>query len=163
MDLGRAIDDQIKLELAFIQIMKQEFQRIREALDECVRRHPTDDAVAEVKESVDTILNTPPPVPVTPEPVTPEPVTPEPATPVPAPVTPVSVPATPVPTAPVPSPVPTAPVPARARPPPPPAPAKQATQENKMPWFGSVWGVSTEGGTRRLKRKRTRRLPKHTK
>ncbi len=180
MELSRAIDNQIKLELEFIQVMKQEFQRIREALDECVRRHPTDDAVAQLKGSIDTILDIPVPDPTLSmrldnaideqikleiafidamkqefrrirealdDCVQRHPTEPVVAdldktihtifnTPVPAPS-----------------------APAKIRPAPPTTPPPRAPMQYASRGF---FGFS-HGGTRRLKRKRTRRLPKHTK
>jgi hypothetical protein len=40
--LNHAIDGRIEVEFAFIEAMRQEFQRIRQSLDECIWRHKDD-------------------------------------------------------------------------------------------------------------------------
>ena len=51
-ELNRAIDDRIGVEIAFIEAMKQEFQRIQHSLNACIERHPEDYQLALVGDKV---------------------------------------------------------------------------------------------------------------
>ena len=51
-ELNRAIDDRISVEIAFIEAMKQEFQRIQHSLNACIERHPEDYQLALVGDKV---------------------------------------------------------------------------------------------------------------
>jgi hypothetical protein len=54
-ELNRAIDDRIGVEIAFIEAMKQEFQRIQHSLNACIERHPEDYQLALIGDKVNRI------------------------------------------------------------------------------------------------------------
>lgn len=53
--LNHAIDGRIAVEVAFIDAMTQEFQRIQQELNECIARHPNDRQLAQVGEDVEQL------------------------------------------------------------------------------------------------------------
>ena len=55
--LNRAIDGRIQVEFAFIEAMKQEFQRIQHSLNECIWRHPEDYQLVQVKKDIGKLGN----------------------------------------------------------------------------------------------------------